>query len=95
MIEMMMLHSFERKLRRLEVTLRCESNPDSDELIALIWCGVAYYLGSPARSEKPIAAYARALGYANEGELLGSLDTDPELSRKIHSAEKRLRASSA
>src|SRR5262249_11106643 len=30
---------------------------------------VAYYLGNPSSDEKPVAAFARALGYADQSEL--------------------------
>ena len=35
---------------------------------------VAYYLGNPSRDEEPLAAFARALGYADESQLNAALD---------------------
>jgi hypothetical protein len=50
----------------------------------LLWFAVAYYLGNPAPGEKPLAAYARALGYANESELKSAMGAkDRELALRL------------
>jgi hypothetical protein len=56
----------------------------------LLWFAIAYYLGNPAPNEKPFAAFARALGYANESELNAAIEKNHrDLSSRLHSAEDR------
>jgi hypothetical protein len=81
----------EKRLRKAESTLRCEPNVLLDQIFALQWFAVAYYLGNPSRNEKPFAAYARALGYASESELNKALDNkDRDLLKRFVTAEETL-----
>jgi hypothetical protein len=92
MKKMITMRGLEKRLRKLESDLRCEPDEDTDSMFALLWFAVAYYLGNPSRGEKPFAAYARALGYANESELNSALDNDPKLMQRFLSAEEKLYA---
>jgi hypothetical protein len=59
----------------------------------LLWFAIAYYLGNPAPNEKPFAAFARALGCANESELNAAIEKNRrDLSIRLHSAEDRVYA---
>jgi hypothetical protein len=89
----MKIRHLEKRLRTVEATLRCEPNVDGDLRCALLWFGVAYYLGDPSGDEKPFVAYARALGYAGESELNRALENkDRDLQRRVMAAEIKLLA---
>jgi hypothetical protein len=89
----MNIRHLEKRLRKVESTLRCEPSKGLDFIFALLWFAVAFYLGNPSRDEKPFAAYARALGYATESEFKCALDdNDPELKKKLVAAEGKLLA---
>jgi hypothetical protein len=89
----MKLHHLKERLRKVESILRCEPNTLHDLVCALLWFSVAYYLGNPLKHEKPFAAYARALGYANESELDKALKANNrELLSRFAAAEKELYA---
>jgi hypothetical protein len=89
----MKMHQLERRVRKVESILRCEPQPTADLLFALLWIGVAYYLGNPSRDERPFAAYARALGYANESELNSAIEgKSRELPKRFLTAEEKLYA---
>jgi hypothetical protein len=89
----MKIHHLEKRLRKVEQVLQCEPDETLDKVFALLWFAVAYYLGEPSRHEKPIAAYARALGYASESELNRALeDNDRELWQRSVKAEMKLYA---
>jgi hypothetical protein len=89
----MNIRQLEKRLKRLECTLRCEPDEITDYMFALLWFAAAYYLGNPSRHEKPFAAYARALGYANGPAFDRALEeNDQELLRRFAAAEKKLYA---
>jgi hypothetical protein len=85
----MNMRHLEKRVRKLESTLQCEPNKTLDYIFALQWFSVAYYLGKPSRHEKPFAAFARALGYANESELK-SADNNRDLMKRLVTAEIKL-----
>jgi hypothetical protein len=68
-----MMHGLDRRLRKLESVLPPLLTPNVSWTVGLLRFAVAYYLGNPAPGEKPFAAYARALGYANELELKSAI----------------------
>jgi hypothetical protein len=87
----MKIRQLERRVRKLESTLKCEPNRLLDIVSALPWFGVGYYLGNPSRDEKPFAAYARALGYPNESELNSAIEGKArELLHRVVIAEEKL-----
>ena len=55
----------------------------------LLWFAIAFYLGKPAPNEKPFAAFARALGYANESELNAAIEK--KSSGPVHSFSSPLK----
>jgi hypothetical protein len=63
------MSSLERRIRKLESVLLPLLTPDVSWAFAVLWFAVAYYLGNPSPDEKPFAAFARALGYADQSEL--------------------------
>jgi hypothetical protein len=86
-----MTHSLERRLRRLESSLP----PLLDETVSwtsgLLWFAIVFYFGKPSANEKPLAAFARALGYANESELNAAIEKNHrDLSNRLYSAEDRV-----
>jgi len=85
---MMNIRHLEKRLRKLESTLQREPNKTFDYICALLWFAVAYYLGDPSRHEKPFAAFARALGYANESELKSADNRD--LLHRLATAQTKL-----
>ena len=88
-----MTHSLERRLRRLESLLPPLLTENVSWTSGLLWFAIAYYLGNPAPNEKPFAAFARALGYANESELNAAIEKNHrDLSIRLHSAEDRVYA---
>ncbi len=87
----MNIRHLEKRLRKVETTLQCEPDEIFDFTFALLWFAVAYYLGNPSRQEKPFAAYARALGYANQSEFESALaGNDRELKKRLVAAEVKL-----
>jgi hypothetical protein len=89
----MKIHQLKRRLQKLECALRCEPDEFTDNIFALLWFAVAYYMGNPSRHEKPFAAYARALGYASESEFNLALDVnDLKLLERFVAAEAKLYA---
>jgi hypothetical protein len=87
----MKIRHLEKRLRKVESTLRCEPNELFDFAFALVWFAVAYYLGNPSQNEKPFAAYARALGYPSETELNRALENkDRDLLERFVTAENKL-----
>lgn len=81
----------EKRLGKVESTLRCKRDVQLDIISAMRWFAVAYYLGNPSRDEKPFAAYARALGYASEPELNRALENkDRDLLKRVVAAEVKL-----
>jgi hypothetical protein len=79
-----MIHSIEKRLRRLESTLPPLLTPYESWIAGLLWFAVAYYFGNPSPGDKPFTAYARALGYANESELKSAMGAnDRELAQML------------
>lgn len=79
-----MMHGLDRRLRKLESVLPPLLTPHVSWTMGLLWFAVAFYLGNPSPGEKPFAAYARALGYANEAELESAMEAkNRELARNI------------
>jgi hypothetical protein len=68
-----MTRGLDRRLRKLESVLPPLLTPNVSWIAGLLWFAVAYYFGNPSPGEKPFAAYARALGYANESELKSAM----------------------
>ena len=86
-----MTHTLERRLRRLELSLPPLLNETVSWTSGLLWFAIAFYLGKPAPNEKPFAAFARALGYANESELNAAIEKNHrDLSTRLQSAEERV-----
>jgi hypothetical protein len=87
----MKIRHLEKRLRKVESTLRCKRDVQLDIIAAMRWFAVAYYLGNPSRDEKPFAAYARALGYASESELNRALENkDRDLLKRVVTADVKL-----
>jgi hypothetical protein len=85
-----MMQGLDRRLRKLESVLPPLLTPDESWIAGLLWFAVAYYLGNPSPDEKPFAAFARALGYANESELNAVIEKNHrDLSNRLRSAEDR------
>jgi len=63
------MRGLERKIRKLESVLPPLLSDDVSWIFGVLWFAVAYYLGNPSPGEKPFAAFARALGYADQSEL--------------------------
>jgi hypothetical protein len=69
----------------------------SDDILSFfVIDAIEYYFGDPKPTEAPIAAYARALGYPDEGYVVRALNTkasgghDPEFDERHASAVNRL-----
>jgi hypothetical protein len=63
------MRGLERRIRKLESLLPPLLSDDVSWMFGVLWFAVAYYLGNPSPDEKPFAAFARALGYADRSEL--------------------------
>jgi hypothetical protein len=63
------MNGLERRIRKLESVLPPLLTPDVSRMFGVMWFGIAYYLGDPSPDEKPFAAFARALRYADQSEL--------------------------
>ena len=92
-----MMRGLQKRLRRLECSMphRQPELTEEEKRIKyarqLLWFATAQYLGDPTPSEPPIAAYARALGYAHQGELIRAVeDDDPKYDEKWALANHRL-----
>ena len=91
-----MMRGLQKRLQKLESTLRDElDDNDFSPLLGFMWFAVVYYLGHPSRSEKPMVAYARALGYANVSELNQAIALDQRGLRQRGRLGVRQRDSSA
>jgi hypothetical protein len=56
-------------------------------MFGVLWFAVAYYLGNPLPDEKPLAAFARALGYADQSDLENAMEArNRELAEMISPA---------
>ena len=70
-----MMRGLQKRLRRLERSMPQRQPELTEEEKSLkyakwlLWFAAAQYLGDPKPNEPPIAAHARALGYAHVGEL--------------------------
>jgi hypothetical protein len=90
------MRALQNRLQKLESTLRNElDDKDLSPFIGFMWFAVTYYLGKPSRGEKLIAAYARALGYANESEFNYAVALDQRGLRQRGRPGVRQRESSA
>jgi hypothetical protein len=88
-----MTQNLGRRLRKLESSLPPLLTKEVSWLSGLLWFAVAYHFGNPSTGEKPFAAFARALRYANESELNAAIENNPrDLSNRLHSAEDRVLA---
>ena len=93
-----MMRDLEKRLRKLESSLPPEPTEEEKTCLALkafVRVAVEYYFGDPKPGEPPAAAYARALGYAHEGELKKALKLkasgdNPELNEKHARANRKL-----
>jgi hypothetical protein len=63
------MRNLERRIRRLESVLPPLMTDNESWMCGVLWFAVAHYLGNPSPDEKPFAAFARALGYADQSEL--------------------------
>jgi hypothetical protein len=68
------MRGLERRIRRLESVLPPLITPDASWMFGVLWFAVAHYLGNPSPDEKPFAAFARALGYADKSELENAME---------------------
>jgi len=91
------MRGLQKRLRRLECSMphRQPELTEEEKTLRyarrLLWFAIAQYLGDPTPSEPPIAPYARALGYAHQGELIRAVDNnDPEYDEKSALANHRL-----
>jgi len=81
------MRGLERRIRRLESVLPPLLTPDVSWMFGVTWFAVAHYLGNPSPDEKPFAAFARALGYADQSELENAMEARyRDLADKIRSA---------
>jgi hypothetical protein len=80
-----------RRLEKVESALHCEpAERDSSRLLAVLGFSTAFYLGNGSPNEKPSAALARALEYADEAELNKAIaEDDRSLGQRFSSAEKK------
>ena len=86
-----MTRDLERRIRKLESILPPLITPDDSWMYGVLWFAVAYYFGNLSSDEEPIAAYARALGYADESELNRVMaDNYLEVSYRVSSAEYKI-----
>lgn len=68
------MRGLKRRIRRLESVLPPLLTPDVSWMFGVLWFAVAHYLGNPSPDEKPFAALARALGYADQSELENAME---------------------
>jgi hypothetical protein len=68
------MSGLQRRIRRLESVLPPLLTDYESWMFGVLWFAVGYYLGNPSRDEKPFAAFARALGYADQSELENALE---------------------
>ena len=68
------MRGLERRIRKLESVLPPLLTPYVSWTFGMLWFAVAYYLGKPSPDEKPFAAFARALGYADQSELESAME---------------------
>ena len=88
-----MMRDLQRRVRKLESILPPMLNGEVSWMFGVLWFAVAYYLGNPSPDDKPIAAYARALGYANEFDLNSAMEkNDRDLSNRVYRAEDKVYA---
>jgi hypothetical protein len=81
------MRGLERRIRKLESVLPPLLTPDVSWMFGVLWFAVAHYLGNPSPNEKPFAAFARALGYADQSELENAMMApDRELAEMISRA---------
>ena len=80
------MRGLERRIRRLESVLPPLLTDHESWMCGVLWFAVAHYLGNPSPDEKPFAAFARALGYADQSELENAMDPYRDLADKLHSA---------
>lgn len=86
-----LLRDFEKRLRKLESVLPALPPAEACWIDGVLWFSVAYYLGRPLQDEQPLAAFARALRYADEVELNRALASDDWVVRgRFDSAQLRL-----
>ena len=71
-----MMGDLQRRLRKLECNRpppqESEDDRKASALAFFITYAIGFYLGNPIEAEAPIAAYARALGYEHQGEIIKS-----------------------
>ena len=80
------MRGLERKIRKLESVLPPLLSDDVSWMFGVLWFAVAYYLGNPSPDEKPFAAFARALGYADRSELESVMeDRNRDLAERLSS----------
>jgi hypothetical protein len=86
-----MMRDLQKRLLRVESVLPSLPSDTECWISALVWFGIAYYLGKPAPKERPFVAFVRALGYHDERELKSDVaNKDWMVSRKIASAKDKL-----
>jgi hypothetical protein len=68
------MSGLERRIRRLESVLPPLLTPHESWTFGVLWFAVAYHLGNPSPDEKPFAAFARALDYADQSELENAME---------------------
>ena len=86
-----MIRNLQKRLRKLESILPPLLTDEVSWIFGLLWFSVAYYLGNPEPDEKPAAAYARALGYANEFELNSAMQKNyRDVSNRVYHAEDKV-----
>jgi hypothetical protein len=73
-----MMRDLQKRLRKLEGNRppqqQTQEEKYAEALSGFIDTAIGYYLGEPKSHEAPVAAYARALGYAHEGEVLNAMN---------------------
>jgi len=80
-----------RRIRKLESILPPLITDYDSWMFGLLWFAVAYYFGNPLPDETPFAAYARALGYADESEFNRAMaDNYLEVSNRVSRAEHKI-----
>src|SRR6516165_8057074 len=95
-----MMRDLQRRLRKLECN-RPPPQESEDErkvsaLVCFITLAIGFYLGNPREAEAAFAAYARALGYEHQGEIIKSTGRmeefvdGPELAERHAQAQNRL-----
>jgi hypothetical protein len=81
------MRGLERRIRRLESVLPPLLTDDVSWMFGVLWFALAHYLGNPSPDEKPFAAFARGLGYADQSELENAMeDRYRDLADMIRSA---------